>query len=323
VTSTIDLARESSAEVEVGGIQARSPLELFWRRLRDDRVAMISLGFIIFLVLVAICAPLIIKLVGARPPNAQATKYLDSFGTPTGPSKHNVMGVDPLGRDVFSRVLYGARVSLEVAIIATVIGVFIGVVLGTLAGFYGGLMDTVVSRMTEIVMAFPLLLFAIGIAATIGGRLNSYTMFGIFVPGIVTLIIIISVFSWYYPARIVRAQVLSLREKEYVEAAKMVGCSNFRIMRSHLLPHLVGTIIVYGTLTVATNILFEAALSYLGVGLPPPNASWGNLLSDAVTWYTVQPWLIVWPGVAILITTLAFNLLGDGLRDAIDPRSTL
>ena len=176
--------------------------------------------------------------------------------------------------------------SLEVAIFATIIGVFIGVVLGTLAGFYGGLMDTVVSRMTEIVMAFPLLLFAIGIAHR-RRPAQLYTMFGIFVPGIYA-IIIISVFSWYYPARIVRAQVLSLREKEFVEAARMVGCSNFRIMRSHLLPHLVGTIIVYGTLTVGTNILFEAALSYLGVGLPPPNASWGNLLSDAVTYYTVS-----------------------------------
>ena len=230
---------------------------------------------------------------------------------------------DAIGRDEFLRVLYGARVSLEAAVLSTFIGLFVGVVLGTLAGFYGGLIDTVVSRMTEIVMAFPLLLFAIAIAATVGPRLNSYTMFGLFVPGIVTLILIISIFSWYYPARIVRAQVLSLREKEFVEAARMVGGSNFRIMRSHLLPHLVGTIIVYGTLTVATNILFEAALSYLGVGLPAPNASWGNLLSDAVSYYTVDPWLIVWPGLAIFVTTLAFNLLGDGMRDAIDPRSTL
>jgi peptide/nickel transport system permease protein len=177
--------------------------------------------------------------------------------------------------------------------------------------------------MTEIVMAFPLLLFAIAVAATVGNRLNAYTFFGIFPPGIVTLTFVIAFFSWYYPARIVRAQVLSLREKEFVEAARMVGNSNFRIMRSHLLPHLVGTIIVYGTLTVATNILFEAALSYLGVGLPLPNASWGNLLSEAVQFYTLQPWLMLWPGLAILLTTLAFNLLGDGLRDALDPRGSI
>jgi len=198
----------------------------------------------------------------------------------------------------------------------------IGLVLGTLAGFYGGVLDTVVSRMTEIVMAFPLLLFAIALAATIGDRLNSYTL-GVFAPGVLSLVIVISAFTWYYAARVVRSQVFALREKEFIEAARMVGASNFRIMRTHLLPHLIPTLIVLGTLTVATNILFEAALSYLGVGLPPPNASWGNLLSSAVNFYTVQPWLMVWPGLAILLVTLAFNLLGDGLRDAIDPRSSL
>ena len=132
---------------------------------------------------------------------------------------------------------------------------------------------------------------------------------------------VIGLFTWFYPARIIRAQVLSLREKEFVEAARMVGSSNFRIMRSHLLPHLVGTIIVYGTLTVAINILLESTLSFLGVGLPPPNASWGNMLDEAVQFYTIQPWLIVWPGLALLVLTLAFNLLGDGLRDALDPRA--
>ena len=135
--------------------------------------------------------------------------------------------------------------------------------------------------------------------------------------------IVIGLFTWFYPARIVRAQVLSLREKEFIEAARMVGSSNFRIMRSHLLPHLVGTMIVYGTLTVAINILLESTLSFLGVGLPPPNASWGNMLDEAVQFYTIQPWLIVWPGLALLVLTLAFNLLGDGLRDALDPRATL
>ena len=227
---------------------------------------------------------------------------------------------DLLGRDEFLRLLYGARVSLEVAILATILGVSMGVALGTIAGYYGGFVDTIVSRLTEIVMAFPLLLFAIALSATIGDRLNSYTFFGIFQHGIVSLTLVIGFFSWFYPARIVRAQVLSLREKEFVEAARMVGNSNLRIMRSHLLPHLVGTIIVYSTLTVAVNILFEAALSYLGVGLPLPDASWGNLLSEAVQFYTLQPWVMLFPGLAILFTTLAFNLLGDGLRDALDPR---
>ena len=170
-------------------------------------------------------------------------------------------------------------------------------------------------------MAFPLLLFLIALSATLGDRLDKITLGGLLNPGVFTLTMVIGLFTWFYPARIVRAQVLSLREKEFVEAARMVGSSNFRIMRSHLLPHLVGTIIVYGTLTVAINILLESTLSFLGVGLPPPNASWGNMLDEAVQFYTIQPWLIVWPGLALLVLTLAFNLLGDGLRDALDPRA--
>jgi peptide/nickel transport system permease protein len=318
---------------ETGDVRARGYWEQVWRRFRRDRIAVLSGVVIILIVLVAfIGAPLAAHILGHGPNDINSNAVINF--APAGPMSHvqdangnpttYVLGAsDLVGRDEFLRVLYGAQVSLEVAIVATIIGLFVGVVMGVLAGFYGGLIDTLVSRMTEIVMAFPLLLFAIALATTVGDRLNAYTMFGLFDPGIVTLIIVISVFSWYYPARIVRAQVLSLREKEFVEAARMVGGSNFRIMRSHLLPHVVGTIIVYGTLLVATNILFEAALSYLGVGLPPPNASWGNLLSNAVDYYTTQPWLIVWPGVAILITALSFNLLGDGLRDAMDPRSTL
>ncbi len=320
-------------QTEPDDIRARGYWEQAWRRFRRDRIAVLSGIVIILIVLVAfIGAPIAVHLLGHGPNTINTNAVINYSPAPPWTHVKNANGneslyilgaSDAIGRDEFLRVLYGARVSLEVAVIATIIGLFIGVVMGTVAGFYGGAADTIVSRLTEIVMAFPLLLFAIAIAATVGPRLNSYTMGGVFVPGIVTLILIISIFSWYYPARIIRAQVLSLREKEFVEAARMVGGSNFRIMRSHLLPHLVGTIIVYGTLTVATNILFEAALSYLGVGLPPPNASWGNLLSDAVSYYTVDPWLIVWPGLAIFVTTLSFNLLGDGLRDAIDPRSSL
>jgi peptide/nickel transport system permease protein len=170
-------------------------------------------------------------------------------------------------------------------------------------------------------MALPLLLFAIALSATVGTRMNAYTFFGLFSPGVVSVTLVITAFSWYYPARIVRAQILSLREKEFVEAARMVGAGNRRILRSHLLPHLTGTIIVYGTLTVATNILFEAGLSILGVGIPAGEPSWGNLINEAVNYYLTIPLLMVWPGLAILFATLAFNLLGDGLRDAVDPRS--
>jgi peptide/nickel transport system permease protein len=319
VTSTIDLAREPTAEADVGGIEARSPLELFWRRLRDDRVAMVSLAFIIFLVLVAVCAPLIIKLVGARPPNEQATKYLDSFGTPTGPSRHNVMGVDPLGRDVFSRVLYGARVSLEVAIVATAISVFIGVVMGLFAGFYRGAVDTVISRAIDVLLAFPILLLALGLAAACS--LGNGCLGGLIKPGLTVVIFVIAFVNWTYIARIIRGQVLSLREKEFVEAARSLGASNSRIIFRELLPNLVAPIIVYSTLIIPQNILFEAALSYLGVGVQPPNASWGAMLADATSIFDTAWWYMVFPGVALLLTVLAFNLLGDGLQDALNPKS--
>jgi ABC-type dipeptide/oligopeptide/nickel transport system permease subunit len=326
-------ASGGAAEFAEGGVVARGYWEQAWRRFKRDRLAIVSGVFIIFLTLAAFLgAPLAQNWLGHGPNDLIKGGVVDFV--PVGPWSHVeaaqgqhtllVLGSsDLLGRDEFLRLLYGARVSLEVAILATILGVSMGVVLGTMAGFYGGFVDTIVSRLTEIVMAFPLLLFAIALAATVGDRLNSYTMFGLLQHGIVSLTLVIGFFSWFYPARIVRAQVLSLREKEFIEAARMVGNSNLRIMRSHLLPHLVGTLIVYSTLTVATNILFEAALSYLGVGLPLPDASWGNLLSEAVQFYTLQPWVMLFPGLAILFTTLAFNLLGDGLRDALDPRGSL
>jgi peptide/nickel transport system permease protein len=318
-----------------GGIVARGYWEQAWRRLRRDRLAVASGVVIIMIFLMAfIGAPLVVKLLGHGPNDIISGAVDKESFLPVGPwttvatgTGHQTTllvlgGSDLVGRDEFVRLLYGAQVSLEVAVLSTVMGLTIGITLGVMAGFYGGYTDTIVSRLTEIVMAFPLLLFAIALAAMFGPRLDSYTFGGLFANGVASLTIVIGLFSWFYPARIVRAQVLSLREKEFVEAARMVGNSNFRIMRSHLLPHLVGTIIVYGTLTVAVNILFEAALSYLGVGLPLPNASWGNMLSEAVQFYTLQPWLMMFPGLAILFTTLAFNLLGDGLRDALDPRGS-
>jgi peptide/nickel transport system permease protein len=197
----------------------------------------------------------------------------------------------------------------------------VGVLMGAIAGYFGGAIDTVVSRITEIVMAFPVLLFIIALASTVGDRLNHVT-FGFLQPGVFTLTVVIGVFGWYYPARIIRAVVLSLREKEFVEAARMLGASDARIIRSHLLPHLVAPIIVYSTLIVAQNVLLEAGLSFLGIGIPLDVPSWGNLLSTAPDYYLAQPWLMIWPGLAVLVTTLGFNLLGDGMRDAFDPRSS-
>ncbi len=235
-----------------------------------------------------------------------------------------VLGADgSLGRDEFLRLLYGGRVSLQVAVVSTILVMLIGVTLGVMAGYYRGTIDTVVSRLTEITMAFPALLFVIALASTAGSRLNEITFGGAIAPGVVTLVIVFAVFGWFYPARIIRAKVLSLREKEFVEAALMTGASDFRIMRSHLLPHLIAPIIVYSSLVVASFVLGEAALSFLGVGIQLPTPSWGNLLATAPDYYTSRPLLMVWPGVAVVLTTLAFNLLGDGLRDAFDPRSRM
>jgi peptide/nickel transport system permease protein len=314
-TAGVLLPAEEQAGTEIA---ARSPLELFWRRLRHDRVALAAAAFIVLLVFVAIFAPLIVKLVGARPPNDQASKFLDSFGTPTGPSGENLFGVDPLGRDVFSRVLYGARVSLEVAIIATAISVTIGVVLGMLAGYFRGWVDTVLSRVIDVLLAFPILLLAIGLASACS--LGKGCLGGLVKPGLTVVIFVIAFVNWTYIGRIIRGQVLSLREKEFVESARSLGASDARIMFRELLPNLIAPILVYSTLVIPQNILFEAALSFLGVGVQPPNASWGAMLADATSIFDTAWWYMVFPGAALLMTVLAFNLLGDGLHDALNPR---
>jgi len=319
----------------VEAVAARGYWEQVWRRFRHDKAAILSGLFIIFLLLAAYPgAAIATKLLGHGPGDIYGTNGLDpNTLLPVGPFSHVanidgngttlfILGSDSqLGRDEFLRLLYGARVSLEVAILATIFGMIIGVLMGSVAGYFGGWIDTIVSRITEVVMAFPVLLFIIALASTVGDRLNHVT-FGFLQPGVFTLTVVIGVFGWYYPARIIRAVVLSLREKEFVEAARMLGASDARIIRSHLLPHLVAPIIVYSTLIVAQNVLLEAGLSFLGIGIPLEVPSWGNLLSTAPEYYLAQPWLMIWPGVALLVTTLSFNLLGDGLRDAFDPRSS-
>jgi ABC-type dipeptide/oligopeptide/nickel transport system permease subunit len=305
----------------VGGdaaIAARSPLSLFWRRLRQDRVALAALAFIVLLLVVAVAAPLVVKVAGAPPPDQQSTSALDQFGTPTGPSGAHLFGVDQLGRDVFSRVVYGARVSLEVAFVSTGIAVVVGTAMGMVAGFYRGWVDTVLSRLMDVLLAFPILLLGIGLASACA--LGDGCLGGIIQPGLTTVIFVIALATWPYIARIIRGQVLSLREKEFVEAARSLGASNTRIMLRHILPNLVAPMIVYTTLIVPTNILFEAALSFLGVGVQPPTASWGQMIADATSIFDTAWWYMVFPGVALVLTVLAFNLVGDGLQDALNPR---
>jgi peptide/nickel transport system permease protein len=323
LTTAFDPTREEARDAlepipdqRAAEIAARSPLELFWRRLKHDRVALTAGVFIVLLVLCAVLAPLLIKLVGTTGPTVQNPHALDSFGTPTGPSAHHIFGVDQLGRDVFARVLYGARVSLVVAIVATAISVVIGVTLGMFAGYYRGWVDTALSRVIDVLLAFPILLLGLGIASActlgcFGGRVK---------PGLTLVIFVIAFVNWTYIARIIRGQVLSLREKEFVDASRSLGAPNRRIIFRELLPNLVAPIIVYSTLVIPQNILFEAALSFLGVGIQPPNPSWGQMLADATSIFDTAWWYMTFPGLALLLTVLAFNLLGDGLHDALNPR---
>jgi peptide/nickel transport system permease protein len=280
---------------------------------------MVSAGFIIVLIIIAIAAPLVIKLFGLPGPNVQNPNATDAFGSPLGPSAGHPLGVDELGRDVLSRIIYGSRVSLVVGIFGTAVATAIGTVMGLLAGFYRGWIDTVVSRIVEVFLAFPVLILGLGIGAACGVRGCAD---GLIQPGVGTVIFIIAISSFTYIARIARGQVLSLREKEFVEAARSLGASNRRILFKELLPNLVAPLIVYSSLLIPTNILLEAGLSYLGVGVRPPTASWGNMISDASNYLSPPAawWYLVFPGVALLLTVLAFNLVGDGLLDALNPR---
>jgi len=335
----VGLAVDSHVEPET--VKARGYWELVWIRFRRDKIALLSFGVVVLLFAAAFAgAPLAAHLLGHGPNTIFDYGTNPTTFTPVGPWSHisaAQLGQDPthfgktllilgadgqLGRDLFLRILYGAQVSLEVGVFATFGSVVLGVIMGLLAGYLRGWIDTVISRLIEIVMVFPYLLFIIALKIVAGPALNNVTL-GFLPKGVFTLALIFTVFGWFYPARIMRGVVLSLREKEFVEAARMTGASDLRIMRSHLLPHLVAPIIVYSTLIIATNILAEAGLSFLGLGIDLPTPSWGNLLSTAPDYYRTQVWILIFPGLAILITTMAFNLLGDGLRDAFDPRSTI
>ena len=300
-------------------ISARSPLQLFWRRLRKDKVALVALVFVVLSVLVAILAPVIVSIAGVPGPNVQNDDLLDSFGLPSGPTGDNPLGVDERGRDVFARVVYGARVSLLVAFVATAFATLIGVTVGLLAGYFRGWIDTLLTRAMDVMLAFPVLLIAIGLGVACAGAEGCAG--GLIEPGLSVVIFVISITTWPYMARIVRGQVLSLREKEFVEASTSLGASNVRIIFREILPNLVAPIIVYATILIPQNILYEAGLSFLGVGVDPSTPSWGQMISDATQVFDIAWWFMVFPGLALLLTVLAFNLVGDGLQDALNPRT--
>jgi peptide/nickel transport system permease protein len=300
-------------------IAARSPMQLFWRRFRKDKVAMVALAFVVLIVFTAILAPLIVKIAGTPDPHTTNADLTDDFGQPLGPRAGHPFGVDKLGRDVFSRTIYGSRVSLEVAFIATALIILIGVSVGLIAGYYRGAVDTLLTRTMDLLLAFPVLVLAIGIGVACSGAQGCAG--GLIQPGLTVVIFVITLTTWPYMARIVRGQVLSLREKEFVEAAQSLGANDRRILFKEILPNLVAPIIVYGTILIPQNIIYEAALSFLGVGVDPSTPSWGAMISDATTIFQQAWWFMTFPGLALLFTVLAFNLVGDGLQDALNPRT--
>ena len=301
-------------------IARKSPRRLFWERFRQDRAALAGAVVILILVLIAIIGGPIAQAVTGHAPNDIVPNSQDDFGVPFGPSSHLWFGADAEGRDLFVRTMYGARISLFVGIVASGFAVSIGLIVGLTAGFFGGAVDTVLSRAADVLLAVPQILIAVGIVAACSTTKQG-CLGGVLQPGLPVVISVITLFSWSYIARIVRGYTLSLREKEFVESARAAGATNFRIIWQEILPNLLGPLIVYTTLLIPTNILFEAALSYLGLGVPSTEPSWGSILNDASQLYDVAWWLMLFPGAFLIVTTLAFNLLGDGLRDAFDVRT--
>jgi peptide/nickel transport system permease protein len=301
-------------------IAQKSPRRLFWERFRQDKAALAGGVVVLLLIVLAIIGgPLAVRITG-HPQNLPYDSMTDSFGLPKGPNSQFWFGADAEGRDLFVRTMYGARTSLIVGVVASGIALLIGLTVGLIAGFYGGWIDTALSRTADVILALPQILLAVGIVAACGISANG-CLGGLIQPGLTVVIAVIAFFSWSYIARIVRGYTLSLREKEFVESARALGASNFRILTREILPNLIGPLIVYTTLLIPTNILFEAALSYLGLGVPVTESSWGSILADASQLYNVAWWLMVFPGGFLILTTLAFNLLGDGLRDAFDVRT--
>jgi peptide/nickel transport system permease protein len=343
------------ATADPGTPRAYGYWELVGRRLGRDRVALASAAALLVVFLICFVGEPVAEHFLRHGPNDIFPMAVDVNLVPAPawtrvPATHGVVTVTPhtprtlfvlgasdlVGHDLFLRILAGGRTSLEIGLGAATLAVLLGTFVGLVAGFYGGWIDAVVGRVTEFVMGFPILLFVIAVGFTISDRLQAITLGGRLAHGVVSLAVIIGVFSWFYPARVVRAQVLTVRESEFVEAARMVGASDARILRKHLLPHVVGTIIVYASLMIATAIFLEAALSFLNVGVELPDASWGNLIAQnygtllapgaphpegGAPPSRAAEWATLVPSLGIFVSVLAFNLLGESLREAIDPQA--
>ena len=289
-------------------IRGQGPWKLAWARLRRDRAA-VGAGIVILLIVaLALGAPLLAGITGHGDMQQFPITGRTPDGLPVGPSSKFWLGTDELGRDLLVRIAYGARISLLVGVLATVITVTIGVVAGLMAGYLGTVADTFIARLVDVCLSIPFLLFAVSLAT-------------VFHAGLTIVIVVLAIFGWSSVARVVRGQVLSIREREYIEAARSLGAGSFRIMFTDILPNVAAQIIVYATLLIPISIVGEATLSFLGIGVQPPTADWGQMLSTASSMYQQAWWYLVFPGLALLITTVAFNIFGDGVRDALDPHS--
>jgi peptide/nickel transport system permease protein len=288
-------------------VRSRGPWALAFARLRHDRAAIAAGVTLVGVLLLAVLAPVIARLVGHGPGDQFLDVGLSSSGIPIGPNRTFLLGTDSLGRDVLVRIAYGTRVSLLVGVLASALAVLVGTLVGIVAGWYGGLVDRALSRLMDVVLSLPFLVFALALVAVVG-------------PSLTISVTVIAFFTWASVGRVVRAQALSIRELEYVQAARTLGASHARIMFIEILPNVTASVIVYTTLLIPGAIIGEATLSFLGLSVVPPTPSWGNMLADAMAYYRVAWWFVFFPGAALLITTVAFNVLGDSVRDALDPR---
>lgn len=273
-----------------------------WKRFWRDPLVMLALFIVVVLTLMAVFAPQL----APKNPDLNFPEGLSDMGAPIAPNSSFWFGTDLLGRDLFSRIVYGARVSLLIGVLANGAAVLIGVFVGLIAGFVGGIVGTLLMRFTDLMTAFPVLLLAIALTA-------------ILKPSLWIVALVIALLNWVGLARVVYGQVLGLKSREYVTAAESLGASQARVLLRHVLPGLLPTAVVWGTLGISTSVMLEATLSFLGVGVQPPTPSWGGIINESQSYFTSAPWLVAFPGIMILLTALSFNLLGEGLREAIDP----
>ncbi|MGB8622761.1 MAG: ABC transporter permease [Paracoccaceae bacterium] len=263
-------------------------------------------AFGMIVILIMVCAAVFAPLIMPHDPFVQSFDGLTLSGAPLPPGGEYLMGTDLLGRDLFSRLILGTRTSLIIGIVANGIAVIVGAGVGITAGFFGGWTGAILMRFTDLMMAFPALLLAIVLAA-------------IFQPSLMIVALVIAMVNWVQMSRVIYTETRSLAERDFIQVQRSIGAGPFRILTKHLLPHLLSSIVVFGTLGISTTVLLEATLSYLGVGVQPPTPSWGNIIFENQTYFSTAPWLVFFPGIAIVLLALAFNLVGDALRDILDP----